>query len=417
MKDRKKEKHYVILGNGAAAAGCIEGIRAADKKGKITVVSAEKHPVYCRPLISYYLQGKTKRENLGYRPADFYETNNTQVLYGIRAEKIDPGKKAALLDNGETLCYDALCVATGSSPFLPPTPGYESVEKKFTFLTLDDALAIEAALSPTARVLIVGAGLIGLKCAEGIRARVKSVTVCDLAPRVLSSILDEEASEMVAARLKENGIVLHLGTTAARFSPHSAVLQSGEAVPFDLLIMAVGVRPNTALVKEAGGAVGRGITIDAFAKTSLADIYAAGDCTESLDISAGNVKVMALLPNAYLQGHAAGVNMAGGTERFDCAVPMNAIGFFGLHTMTAGCKNEADVYIEKSADALKKLYCKDNHLIGFELVGKTDHAGIYTDLIRKRLPLDALDFESIKKSPNFFAFDANYRRNRLESVV
>ena len=156
-------------------------------------------------------------------------------------------------------------------------------------------------------------------------------------------------------------------------------------------------------------------------RTSLPDIYAAGDCTESLDISDRTVKVMALLPNAYIQGQCAGINMAGGQSVFDKAIPMNSIGFFGLHVMTAGSSTGPEeggkVYEEVTDARVKKLYIKDGKLAGFVLVGDVDRAGIYTDLIRSGTPLDSLDFEKLKKIPNLFAFDAKSREKKLGGVV
>ena len=113
-------KRYVIIGNGVAAAGCIEGIRSRDKNGEITVVSEERHAVYCRPLISYYLEKKTDPERMRYRGADFYEQNGVRVLYGEKAEAIDAQQKTVRLKTRDPLRYDALCVAAGSSPFVPP---------------------------------------------------------------------------------------------------------------------------------------------------------------------------------------------------------------------------------------------------------------------------------------------------------
>ena len=150
-------KRYVIVGNGTAAVGCIEGIRACDRDGAITVISEEKRPVYGRPLISYYLEGKTTLEKMNYRPADFYEKNGCRLIFD-RAVSVDPEKKTVTLDGSGSLPYDALCVATGSRPFVPPFEGLDTVEKKFSFMTLDDALALEKELTKDARVLIVGAG-------------------------------------------------------------------------------------------------------------------------------------------------------------------------------------------------------------------------------------------------------------------
>lgn len=229
-------KQYVIIGNGVAAAGCIEGIRSIDSEGVITVVSAENHAVYCRPLISYYLEGKTDLQRMQYRSADFYEKMGCQVLYGKKAVKIDSTAKTVTLDDGAAVPYDSVCVATGSSPFVPPFAGLDTVEKKFSFMTIDDTLALEAAVDNSSRVLIVGAGLIGLKCAEGLRDRVASITVCDLADRVLSSILDMECAAVMQKHLEENGISFLLGDSAASFDGNTAHMKSGKTVAFDVQI-------------------------------------------------------------------------------------------------------------------------------------------------------------------------------------
>lgn len=410
-------KKYVIIGNGAAAVGCIEGIRSVDKDGSITVISSENRHVYCRPLISYYLEGKTDIQKIKYRSDDFYEKNGCEVLYGKSAAAIDDKSKKITLASGEEVEYDELCVATGSSPFVPPMEGLDSVKNKFGFMTLDDALAIEKAVTPSSRVLIVGAGLIGLKCAEGIYEKVSSITVCDLADRVLSSILDADSSEIVKNHLENYGVSFLLGDSVAKFEENKAFMKSGAQVDFDVLVLAVGVRANTALVRDIGGDCGRGITVDVSMKTSKDSIYAAGDCTESRDASDGNVKIMALMPNAYMQGHCAGVNMAGGNDTFDNPIPMNSIGFFGLHIMTAGSRGEGAVYEEADGAKLKKLFASGGYLTGFMLVGNVDRAGIYTNIIRNRIPLASIDFDALKKSPNLFAFDADYRRKKLGSVV
>lgn len=417
-------KRYVIVGNGTAAAGAIEGIRSVDREGVITVISAEKHPAYCRPLISYYLEGKTKLENIGYRGADFYDKNGCVVHYGRSATKLDPATQTLTLDDGTTVPYNSICIATGSSPFVPPMDGLDTVEKKVPFLTLDDALTLESYCTPESRVLIVGAGLIGLKCAEGLCGRVGAITVCDLADRVLSSIFDAEAAAVMESVLSDHGISFLLGDSVAQFDKNTAVMKSGTVVPFDIVVLAVGVRANTALVRDAGGAVGRGITVDCHMRTSLSDVYAAGDCSETVDFSDGKTKVMAILPNAYMEGHCAGVNMAGGAESFANAIPMNAIGFFGVHSMSAGSKVDSsdvgcEVYEEKTEGAIKKLFTRDGRLVGFMLVGDDvlDRAGIYTNLIRSGTSLSEIDFEQLKISPNLFSFGAKYRRKILGGMV
>ena len=409
-------KQYVIIGNGVAATGCIEGIRSVDKEGAITVVSEENHEVYCRPLISYYLEKKTDLERMRYRDEAFYERMGCQVLYGRKAVSIDKEKKEAVLDDGSVLPYTSLCLATGSSPFLPSFEGLDTVPEKYSFLTLDDALALEEAISDTSRVLIIGAGLIGLKCAEGICKRTASVTVCDLADRVLSSILDNDAAAIVQRHLEANGLSFLLGDSVARFDKKTAQMNSGAVLDFDVLVLAIGVRANIALAKDAGGEVGRGIRIDSHMRTSLSDIYAAGDCAEGMDISSGEMKVLAILPNAVLQGYTAGQNMAGKNVTFEKGIPMNSIGFFGLHIMTAGTY-EGDIYEEKTEDSLKRIYTRDDLLKGFMLIGLEERAGILTSMIREKTPLSSVNFEIMKKVATTAAFPADIRRKKFGGVV
>ena len=406
--------NYVIIGNGTAAAGCIEGIRSVDKDGKITLISKEKYKVYSRPLISYLLEGKTDTERMKYRSDDFYDKNNVEFLPDTSAVKIED--KKILLDKGESIPFDKACVATGSSPFVPPFEGLDTVEKKFSFMTLDDALGLRDAITPDSRVLIVGAGLIGLKCAEGIKDLVKEITVCDLADRILSSILDNECASIMQKHLEENGIKFMLSDSATKFESNKAYMKSGSEVEFDVLVLAIGVRANISLVKDIGGEVNRGIVINTRMETSVKDIYAAGDCSEGFDASIGGNRVLAILPNAYMQGFTAGVNMAGGDKDFTNAIPMNSIGFFGLHVMTAG-NYDGECFEEKREGVLKRFFVKDNYLIGYMLIGETDRAGIYTSMIRDRVPLDTVDFELLRKVATTFAFSNENRRKKFGGVV
>ena len=407
-----KHYPYVILGGSIAAVAAIEGIRSEDKKGGILVVGEEPCKAYGRPLISYYLLGETDLPRMDYRPKTFYEENNVTLRLGVRAERIDPEKKTVALSDGETIGYEKLLVATGSRPFDPPMEGIEHVKERFHFMTKADALALDKALSPEKKVLIVGAGLIGLKCFEGIAARVKSVAIVDMADRILPAILDETGAKMVQSALEARGAEFFLSDSVLRFEEGTVHLKSGKTVEFDLLVIAVGVRPNTELMKEAGGEVRRGIAVDECGRTSLPDIFAAGDCAESFDIASGTSKVLALLPNAVFQ--AAGVNMAGGKAKLDNAVAFNSIGFFGTHVMTAGAY-EGEEYCERTERTYKALFTKDGLVKGFILINLPERAGIYLKLLKERIPLEAVDFEALKTSPAWSAFspearEANFAR-------
>ena len=415
-------RRYVIIGNGIAAVNCIEGIRSVDAEGRITVISAEKHPAYCRPLISYLLEDRTDQKRMQYRDPDFYERMGCEMLYGRKAVRIDKEDKKVELYDGTLQPYDVLCVAAGSYPFVPRLNGLDAVEKKFSFTTLDDALALEQAVDKESKVLIVGAGMIGLKCAECLAERVSEITVCDLADHVLPTFLDFECASYVQKRLEDHGIRFALGDSVEHFGkdPSSgkpeAVLKSGMVLPFDVLVLAIGARANASLVKDIGGAGDRGIAVDECMRTSIQDIYAAGDCTESTDVSCGDRKLLSNLPNAAMQGYAAGVNMAGGSAVFDKAIMMNSISFFGLHSMTAGTY-AGELFEGKTDTSVKRLYTENDLLKGFILIGCSDRTGIYTSMIRNRTPLSSVDFEMMKKAATTAAFSAGAREKMFGGTV
>ena len=179
-----------------------------------------------------------------------------------------------------------------------------------------------------------------------------------------------------------------------------------------MLVVAVGVRPNTELAAEAGCEVNRGILTDACSATSVPDIYAAGDCAVSHDIAADTDRILAILPNAYMQGETAGRNMAGGHQEFTKAIPMNASGFMGLHMITAG-SYDGETCLEHDEDHYKLLITRDNRLVGFIMIGDVDRAGIYTSLIREQTPLDSIDFDLIREKPQLMAFSRAERAKKL----
>lgn len=403
---------YVIIGNSAAAIGAVEGIRQIDAASPIVLISKEPHHTYSRPLISYLLWGKTDEQRMKYRPDDFYEVNHVQALLGRAAASIDAKTRAVILEDGERIPYDKLLLATGSTPFVPPMTGLEKVKRRHAFLTLDDAKALECDLTSDSRVLIVGAGLIGMKCAEGIRHLCKEMTIVDLAPRVLPAVLDETGSAIVQKQMEAQGISFRLADSVAEFTEDTATLKSGEVIPFDVLVLAVGVRPNTALAESAGCEVRRGIVTDQNQQTTMPDLYAAGDCTLSHDLTSGQDKILALLPNAYLQGETAGISMAGGAHPYDKAMPVNAGGFFGLHIATCGDLN-GESFITQSENSYKRLVVRDNRLVGFILIGDIARAGIYTSLVREQTPLNTLDFDLIREKPQLMAFGSAARAQKL----
>ncbi len=409
---------YVIIGNGVASIGAMDAIIKNDKSADITVFGDEPLACYGRPLISYFLEGKIRSTQINYRDYSFYQDNNIRLVLTTKVTEIDPVGKTVTIDSGRKYPYDKLLVATGSSPFIPPTPGYEKVVHKFTFMRYYDAVAIKRLVRKGggARVLIVGAGLTGLKAAEGLYERAGSITVVDMASRVLPAVLDEECAPIMQRYLERKGIKFYLNDSVKEYSESSAELKSGAVIDFDVLITSVGVRPNVSLVEKAGGVCERmtesgrpfrGIVVDDNQKTTLDDIYAAGDCTLSYDVTIGNTRPIAIQPNAYMQGEMAGNAMSGGFTFKRNYLPVNAGGFLGLHIITAGSYIGSAIKF-RDERSYRKFYIDDGKLKGFIMIGNYSRVGILTDMIRKETPIDDVDFRQLVEEPKLAALGMDY---------
>lgn len=410
---------YLIIGNSVAGTSCSEKIRSIDKDGHITILSEESFAAYGRPLISYYLSGKVDANLMQYRTEEFYKKNKINVVLNCKALNIDVKNKKVKCSNNKIYSYDKLLIATGSVPFVPPVKGIENQKNTFTFLKLEDAKKIEKAVTKKSNVVIVGAGLIGLKAAEALADKVAKISVIDLADRLMASVLDKQTALIIQKYIEKNKVKFYLSNTVSEVNKDSVVLKNGETLPCDILIMAVGVKPNTEIALTAGVKINRGITVNEYMETSVKNIFSAGDCVESLDLLSNQNKVLALWPNAYMQGETAGSNMAGVKNEFKGSFAMNAIGFFGIQLISAGIVDPKDgkykIYIEENEKDItyKKLVVDDNKLLGFALLNLPDRAGIYTSLINDDVKLDSLNYDITKKDIGLNVFPQDIRHNKM----
>lgn len=413
---------YVIIGASAAGLATAESIRKTDKNGEITILTREDYLPYSRPSISYYLKGKVSENDMFLRKPSFYKSNKISVVTGADVKSIDVIAKTVKAGR-KTYSYDKLCLATGSKPFVPPMKNVEGKSNVFTFLDLASTKAVKKLANSDTKAVVIGGGLIGMKAAEGLSKICKSVDVIEFAPRILPSILDEKSSKNVKKYIeKESGIKFHLEDTIAEAkskgkSITSVVLKSGKELKCDMLVVAVGVRPETELAEIAGLEVNRGIiTNDQTMQTSNADVYACGDCCVSTDMLDGSRKIIALWPNAVQQGRVAGSQMAGGSEIVDGTYSVNAIDFYGLRICTCGLINaQGEQYsdkIKQNGDEYKRLVFEDNKLVGFVLINSSTNAGIYTSLISNKVDLDTIQGD-IMDTPNLFMFDKATRTTKL----
>ena len=416
---------YVIIGASAAGLATAEAIRKSDTQGTITVLTEESYLPYSRPSISYYLKGKVKESDMALRKPNFYKEKKIDIVTDSKVTAIDTKKKTVKVGR-KSYPYDKLCLCTGSKPFVPPMENVDNKANALTFLDLAKTKEIKRLADKDTRAVVIGAGLIGMKAAEGLVKICKSVDVVELAPRVLPSILDANSAKQVKKHLENNGIKFHLENTVVKATSKgkqitSVTLKDGKKLTCDLLILAVGVRPQTELVEKAGLEVNRGIVTDTRTmQTSDKDIYAAGDCCVSVDMLDGSKKIIALWPNAVQQGNVAGAQMAGADDTVGGTYSVNAIDFFGLRICTCGLINaQGKQYsdkISKNGDSYKRLVFEGDKLVGYVLINSSVNAGIYTDLIANKISLDTIEGD-IMAEPSIFMFDKKTRIAKLRGGV
>jgi len=417
--------NYIIIGNSAAAVGGVEGIRQIDKEGSITIISEEPYCTYSRPLISYFLAGALNEDKMLYRDTDFYKTNGVNLLLGTKALSVDTENNWVTLAGGETIGYDKLLIATGGKPFMPPMIGSDK-KGVYTFIKRDDAERLKAIAKPGSKAVVIGGGLIGLKAAEGLVKCGVDVTVIELANRILSTILDDQAAAIVQGVLEEHDIKVILNNTVSEALGSDKVtgvlLKDGTQIACDMVVTAIGVRPNTDIVCGTVINVNRGIVVDGHMRTNIDNIYAAGDVAEAYDIVYEDMRVTPIWPNAYMQGEVAGRNMAGDSAIFDAGFARNSISFFGLPMITAGIIKPIGAEYEVLSMTIpdKKIYkkavIKDNKLVGFIRLTDIDRAGILTGLIKNKADVSAFKDKLLNDDFGFVYMPKKQRKEKLLGV-
>jgi len=395
---------YVIIGNGIASIGAIEGIRKVDTENEILVIGSEDSPAYGRPLISYLLAGKIGPDRLALCPQEFYKKSNVTLKLGTTVSGIDTKAKTVSTDKGETLDYENLLIATGGIPFTPPIPGSDGSDV-YNFTNLAHAQVLISKAKEIKRAVVIGGGLIGLKAGESLFDRGVDVTILELSPRILSLAFDENAAALAGGRLEEVGLNVRCGVSAKEIQRDAdgnlkgVHLTDGDFLQTDVVVIAIGVVPNYNLAKDAGIAVDRGIKVNDHMVTDADGVFAAGDVAQAKDLLFGDDRVIPIWTNAYNQGFCAGKNMAGADIEFTGSLAMNSISFYGLPTISVGTVNppegddsfEIATTLDEKKKSYRKLVFQNDHLVGYVLVGDIDMAGMYTAFVKFQMavPEDA----------------------------
>ncbi|WP_334109849.1 NAD(P)/FAD-dependent oxidoreductase [Thermodesulfitimonas autotrophica] len=386
----------VVIGSGIAAVTAVQALRANGYTGPVKMVTNDAPPFYYRPLLPFLIDGSKTVEEIQLTTDPVAAFGITLVKETVRA--VNPADRTVTLSSGEALAYEKLLIASGSRPVTPPVKGLEG-EGVFTLRTAADALAIREYLdrSGATAAAVVGGGLIGVKAAEALRRRGLKVTVIELLPTILSPLVDAAGAAILTTRLRAAGIdVLVNQRLEAVLRANGSVaglrLPDGE-LSAGVIVVATGVRPNTSFLAGSGIACGKGILVDEHLRTSVPDIWAAGDVIEYQDLFTGLPITSGLWVNAVCTGKIAGTNMAGGRLRCPGFLPaLNAIEVAGLPVIAAGLPGVAgddyQVYAAREGENYRRVVLQEERLIGVLLIGEVARAGVYVSLIgsQKSLP-------------------------------
>jgi NADPH-dependent 2,4-dienoyl-CoA reductase/sulfur reductase-like enzyme len=360
-----RSERHVVIGAGHAGGRAVEAMRNAGFEGEIVLVGAEKHLPYERPPLSKeILQAKSDYIFPYIRPQEYFDEQKIELRLGNTATAIAPMAKSVTLANGETISYDKLLLTTGGRVRTLPLPG-DNLNGVHYLRTLDEGHAIEAALGKGKKLVVIGGGFIGLEVAASARQRGGSVNVLEIADRLMGRGVPHSISQYFLDLHLSNGVDIHLGTGVERIEGDGVVsgitTSTGEHLDADMVVIGIGIIPETDLAEDAGLKVKNGIIVDEFCRTSATDIYAAGDVTSHFSPFAGR--------HIRLEAWQCAQNMAIAAAKIMCGeeaayseVPWMWSDQFGTNLQVAGLPDTWDNIVGRG-DAASGNY------IGFVLNG------------------------------------------------
>ena len=382
---------YVIVGGGLAGASAVAGIRELDATGRIFMACEEHHFPYDRPPLSKKLWfGQKKVEDIFLHDRAFYETHAVTVAPGTKATELDPGNKTITTADGETCGYGKLLLATGCKPRTLNIPGY-NLKGICYFRNLDDFLRTRSMAAEGKSAVVVGGGFIGSELAAALNINKLHVTMIFPEPLLCSRVLPDYLGRTVQQRYQEKGVRVLAGDQPVSFSRYgdhqfATRTKNGETITSDLLIVGVGVVPETDLAKSSGLEVGNGIVVNEYLQTSHPDIYAAGDNAFFPYRALGQSMRIEHWDNALTQGKWAGRNMAGAHEAFTCQPYF----FSDLFEFGYEATGEVDSRLETFADWQKEndtgviYYLRDGVVRGVMMCNVWDKVEAAREIIRKK---------------------------------
>ena len=385
-----KKQKLVMVGNGMAGCRTLEELLKLEPElYDITVFGAEPHPNYNRILLSPVLAGEMTLPDIVLNDHAWYRDNGITLHAGKKVVKIDRKAQRVIAEDGTEAEYDRLLLSTGSSPFILPVPG-KDLPGVIAYRDIADTEAMIEAAKTHSHAVVIGAGLLGLEAANGLRLRGMDVTVVHLAEWIMERQLDKVAADLLMQSLEAKGLKFLLGKQTAELvageSGRVAAIRfkDGSAAPADLVVMAVGIRPNTTLAESAGIHCNRGIVVNDTLQTYDPKIYAVGECAAHRGTAYG------LVAPLFEQAKVCANHLAQfGIGRYSGSVTSTKLKVTGIDVFSAGNftgddKTEESVLSDPAGGVYKKLVIQGDHLVGAVMYGDTADGAWYFQLLKDK---------------------------------
>jgi nitrite reductase (NADH) large subunit len=400
-------KRYVIIGNGVAGTTAAEHIRGIDKDGKIDIFTDESGLFYSRIRLPEYIAGQVEAEKLVLHNPQWYREKAIDVHLDESVREVDPERKEVRTDKENSYPYDRLLLATGSHSFVPPIRGVEK-PGVFTLRSIKDADRIRDYAVNAKKAVLIGGGVLGLETGNGLRQLDMAVAVVEFFPRLLPRQMDLPGAELLKMEMEAMGFSFFLGAKSQEIlgeqKAEGLLLEGGETIPCDMVLISAGIRPNVDLAKKLGLEVDKGVSVNDRLETQNRDVYAAGDLIQHRGLFYG------IWPASEEQGRIAGINMAGGNACYDGTVMSNRLKVVGIDFVSSGDidvdgRFENLVKKDEGNFIYRKLVLKDDIIVGCILLGDISGNSEFLDAMEKNknvgpfrdeLLAEGFDFKKLK---------------------
>lgn len=393
--------NYLVIGNGVAGTTAAENIREQDKKGNITIVTDEDLPFYWRIKLNEYISGDISEEQLLAKKEDWYRDQNIALRLKTRIVGADAQKKVVVTEDKEELAYDSLLIATGSHSFIPPIKGSEK-KGVFALRDVQDAHDISLFAKSVEQVILIGGGLLGLEAGNALRKLGKKIMVVEFFPRLLPRQLDVDGAERLQKIMEGMGFSFRLGAKTQEIAgddkANGALLEGGETLSGQMVVISAGVRPNLELAEPLGLKTDKGVVVDERLRTNQSDIYAAGDVAEFRGMPYG------IWPAAMEQGKIAGMNMAGGEATYNGTTMANTLKVVGVDLASAGnidAENKFESKVATDEDQYKKIVLENNQIIGCIMLGDTKGFNEITKMMSEKRDVSLIKDQILSEGFDF----------------